>query len=278
VGTKSFKHTVWPKGMAFTVPNTRVGRKGKVTEIEFEGQETPNFTEDYGLDGVVPNEDIAIAEKEGLPDPVLVSAEFTTELVALDREVRTANLVFAAGTYDAGSKLQLAGNDRWDVAHADSQPIDDIQDALDTRIMRPNTMVLGHKAASKLLRHPVILKGFHGSDGDKGKATLSYLAELFELESVWVGRAFFNTAKKGAAPNIVRAWGNHCALLHLNPKATPTQGTTYGYTAQFGPKVGGNWEDKNIGLKGGQKVRVGESVREVVTAADLGFLLQDVVS
>ena len=39
-----------------------------------------------------------------------------------------------------------------------------------------------------------------------------------------------------------------------------------------------SWEDRNIGLLGGKVVRVGERMKELVTAPDVGFLLQNVVA
>ena len=36
--------------------------------------------------------------------------------------------------------------------------------------------------------------------------------------------------------------------------------------------------DPNIGLRGGQRVRVGESVKELVTAPDLGFFFENAVA
>jgi hypothetical protein len=53
---------------------------------------------------------------------------------------------------------------------------------------------------------------------------------------------------------------------------------TFGVTAQFGTRVAGSWDDKNIGLTGGKMVRAGESVKEVITAADLGYFVQNAVA
>lgn len=47
---------------------------------------------------------------------------------------------------------------------------------------------------------------------------------------------------------------------------------TYGFTAQFGQSVAGTIPDQRKGLRGGQIVRVGESVKEVIAANDAGYL------
>jgi hypothetical protein len=57
-----------------------------------------------------------------------------------------------------------------------------------------------------------------------------------------------------------------------------TSGATFGFTAQWGSKVAGSIEDKDIGMRGGARVRVGESVAEVLCANDLGYFFQNAVA
>ncbi|MBY6243858.1 capsid protein, partial [Methylosinus sp. Sm6] len=45
VGGESFKWTEYPLAEAFTVPSTRVGRKGRVPEVEFSGTERDGSVE-----------------------------------------------------------------------------------------------------------------------------------------------------------------------------------------------------------------------------------------
>jgi hypothetical protein len=279
VGSQVFRYLRYPIGTFFTPPETEVSRKGKPNTVEFDSDEDESQTVDQALDAPVPNADIELARsQEGMPDPKLRAAEITRELVALRREKRVADLVFANGTYSANNKVALAGNDRWDIDHADSNPLDDIEEALDVCVMRPNVMVIGRKPFSKLARHKTIVKAFHGNEGDRGKATREFIRELFELDEVLVGEGRLNIAKKGQPAQLVRVWGNHCALLHRNKNADTQGGTTFGYTAQWGGPIGGEFPNPSIGARGGVSVRIGESVKELSIANDLGFLLENVVS
>ncbi len=54
-------------------------------------------------------------------------------------------------------------------------------------------------------------------------------------------------------------------------------GVTFGFTAEWGGRIAGQWEDKNIGLRGGQRVRVGESVKELIIASQAGYFIEDAV-
>src|ERR1019366_5948186 len=56
-----FKYSVYNKGDAFSVPNTLVGRKGKVNEIDWGATEVTAEVEDHGLEDPIPERDILAA-------------------------------------------------------------------------------------------------------------------------------------------------------------------------------------------------------------------------
>lgn len=275
VGKQEFKYTKFALEEGFTIPDTKVGRRSQPNEVTFSGKEVTDSTEDYGLDDPIPKSDIDNAKGTKF-DPRAQSVQGITNLIELDREVRTAGMVFNAANYAAANKLTLAGTDQFS-DFDNSDPIGTISDALDAMIMRATIMVIGRPAFSKLARHPEIIKAVHGNSGDSGIATRQAIAALFELEEILVGEAFLNTARKGQAANMQRVWGKHLALLHRDKQATNRQGTTFGFTAQFGGRVAGSKVDGNIGLFGGERVRAGESVKEVITATDLGFFIENAV-
>jgi hypothetical protein len=273
VPTSTFKYLQYNKGDRFTVPDTLVGRKGQPNQVEYGATEAQATVVDHGLDDYVPQEDIDNAANVPGYDPKGMAAEFTTELVALSREKRCADLVFSTASYDADHKATLAGTAQW--SHASSDPMRAVTEAMDRCVMRPNILVLGRATATSLQLNPAMLKAWNGNEGDKGKIPRRALAELFEVEKVFIGEGWINIAKKGQAPNFVRVWGKSAALLHQNRRASNMQGTTFGYTAQFGSKIGAGWFDKNVGLKGCEVVRIGEQVKELIIAQDLGFLFDE---
>jgi len=277
VGQQSYKYWTWDLAEGFTVPNTHVGRTSRPNQVEFSATEQSSTTKDYALDDAIPYADLQNAPA-GI-NPRTRAAEGLMDLILLDREVRTANLVFDGDLYAANRKKPLTGSDQWD--NPDSDPIDEIAEALEAPLYRPNRMTIGRAAFAKLARHPKIVKAMHGNAGDSGIATREFLADLFELDQINVGEAFVNQAKKGKAASLAQAWGKHCLLHYTDTLSNPAAGQsrpTFGFTAQWGDRIGGEQEDKNIGMRGGVIVRVGESVDEHIVAADLAFLLQNVVS
>ena len=69
------------------------------------------------------------------------------------------------------------------------------------------------------------------------------------------------------------------ALLHINPIASIRgNAISFGYTAEYGSRVSGSIPEPKVGLRGAQRVRVGESVNEIVAASDVGYYFQNIVA
>lgn len=274
VGSQSFKYWKYNLADGFTVPDTKVGRKSAPNRVEFSATDESSSTEDHALDAPVPQADIDNAPANH--DPLGRAAEQTANLIALDREARTSSLVFNNASYAAGNKTTLSGTSQW--SHTDSNPVVAITDALDGMVMRPNIGVLGRRVSTWLRRHPKVVKSYNGSLGDEGMVPMAYLADLLELEAILVGEARLNIARPGQAVNLTRAWGPHASFIYRDKLADAASGTTFGFTAQWGDRISGSQYDGDVGMRGGQRVRVGESVRELITANDLGYFFENAVA
>jgi hypothetical protein len=270
-----FKYSKFDFGEATALISTKVGRKGTPNEIEVNMTDTPSYTEDFALDGLVPNDDITQAPPNY--DPIAASATRTWDQVQLDREVRAAGIIFNATTYPAANRTVLSGTSQW--SDANSNPIRAVGDARDQMVMAPNVMAIGQLGWTALRRNPVIISSISFSGTSNGMASLRAVADLLELDDIIVGKAWQNTARRGQTAAMGRIWGKHAALLRLD-KLANSQGAvpTFGYTAQYGSRVAGQMPDPKIGMRGGVRVRAGESVREVVCAPDLGFFFQNVAA
>ena len=279
IGTRAFKYRRFPIGEGFTVPETAVGRRGAPNVVEFGGSLEDGSVADYGLEDEIPQDDIDQAgqpNQGNVPSPQARSTEMLTNLVVLDREVRVAGIVFNPATYAGSSKIQLAGSAQW--SDASSDPIAVISDAIEGRIVRPNIAVFGSQTWTSVRRHPKIVKAVNKTSGDTGMVSREAFAEMFELEEVLVGEGFVNTANKGQNEVFSRAWGKHAAFIHRDKLADTRRGVTFGMTVPYGARVAGDSPDSRIGLRGGVRVRVGESVKELITAPDAAYFFQDAVA
>jgi hypothetical protein len=278
VGKRDFKYTLYTLADAFTIPNTRVGRRSLPTEVEFGGTDTTSSVADYGLDDVIPYDDIEQAQGTQF-DPRAQAAENLTDLLALDREKRTSDLVMNASNYASANKDTLSGTTQW--SHASSDPVTAIKNALDGMINRANVLVLSRAVASALQSHAKIVAAAYPLGGNAsvgGTVALDAIARLFELDEILVGEGFYNSAKPGQTATIVRVWPKYAAAIVRNQQANTRQGMTFGMTATWGQRVAGELPEPKIGLRGSTRLRVGESLKELLTANDLGFLWIDAVA
>jgi hypothetical protein len=278
VGRQEYKLTTYPISETFALPSTLVGRKGRPGEVDLTATEGTHSTKDYGLEDPIPQADIDNAAPNRNPRARAVMQ--LTDYIMLDREKRVADLVFAAGAYASSNKTQLSGTSQWsDFTNGD--PIGVLSAGIDACLVRPNRLVLGRAVWTKLRMHPKIVQAVvssGGSSATNGMVSRQQFADLFELEQVVVGESWVNTAKKGQTASLSRVWGKHALLYYFNPLADTQGGMTFALTAQWGERVSGERPDPDIGLRGGTRVRVGESVNEHIIAPLAAYFVQDAVA
>lgn len=275
VGGELYQWNEYTTEEKFTIPDTAAGRSGRVNEVEFTSQKRESSVRDYGLEDPIPNADIQAAAGTNF-NPLGHATEMLTELILLDREKRVADLIQNPANYSAAHKEAPTSGDKWD--HADSKPLIQLSDALEVPMARPNVLILNGVSSLALRRNPSVVRAFNGTTGADGMVPLEFIREVLELDEIIVGRGKYNAAKRGQDMNLNQLWGNHALLIHRNAQARPQGGITFGWTAQWGGRIAGDYEDRNIGLRGGRRVRVGESVDEKIVASDVAFLIQSVTA
>ncbi|QDL55307.1 phage capsid protein [Rhodoferax aquaticus] len=277
---KKFAYTKYNQADGYTVPSTRVGRKSDPTMVDFGGIIVNDECVDFGLDDLVPNDEIeawnAMDKPETAVSPLAKSTSLLTGLVLLDREIRVAGTVFSAGSYSGSNQATLSGTGQWS-DFANSNPLDALLAALDVPLFRPNTVVLGQAVWTKLRQHPRVIQAANASAQTGGAITRQQLADLLEVRDVVVGTGFVNTARRGQAATFARVWGKHCALLYVGTDLANADQPCFGFTAQFGDRIAMTMQSSK-GLRGGQQIRSGESVKEVISANDAGYFFQNAVA
>lgn len=278
VGAEAFKYTVH-RLEHFDPEDDTVGRAGRVPEVKFGVDQSDGSVADHGLESAIPQSDIdAATQQGGNYDPVANASLKLAKKIVLNRELRVAAIAFAAASYPTGNKVQLTGNDQWNSGHADADPVADIMAAIDSMMIRPNMIVVGHSTFSVLRQSSAVSQAIGGASTAGRIVSRQAIADLFEVQSIQVGDSWSNSANKGQTASQGRIWGKHMALLHVDPNPTDMDEITFMATAEHGTREASDWFDKNIGLRGGTRVRVGETVREIVLASDVGYFIEDAVA
>ena len=285
VATQVFRYVKYALADYLTQVDTTVGRKSAPNQIDWGSSEVQGATVDQALDAPVPNADINAYNlaKEAGPgmvsqsDPLNRATMLVMQTVQNRREFRASSLLFNAANYGAGNKVTLSGTSQWS-DYTNSDPLSAILAAMDLQVMRPNVGVMGRAVATKLRSHPKICKAVFGNNTDSGVVPIRALADLLELDDLYVGDGWLNTASPGQPAALSRCWGKDAAFIYRDKLAGPEGSVSFGFTAQFGDPFAGTIEDPDVGMRGGVRVRSGESVLELITANDLGYIFKGAVA
>jgi hypothetical protein len=271
---KKFTWRSYAAEQGFTVPNTSVGRKSYPTEVEFGATEHTDSTQDYALDDFVPQAD-QTDDNAGV-DPRGMAVAGLVNLITLGREIRVANTAFSAGSYAPANILTMAPGGQLSDAAVDPNEV--IEDMLDKPFYRPNVAIFGQRTWSRLRRNKKLVQAIKGTNQEAGMVSRAEFAEHFEIGEVLVGAGRFNVAAKGQPMNLQRVWGNHAAFIYRDRQAGPQSGMTWGFTAEHMSRFVRPIPDGKRGIEGGETIRVGERLKELVVAKDLGCFIQNAVA
>jgi len=277
VADESFKYLEFGKE-AFSVPETEVGRKGAVQEVNFTATSRDGSTKDHGLKTKIADKDITKAKAIDF-NIVGANTESLTQIITLRHEIEVATMIQDVNNYAVANRETLSGTDQWNDPTSD--PVRNILVAMENSLVPFTIASMGSVVWNYLRLHPKVIEFIYGTNANSGKITKAAFAEAFELEMVLVGQARVNTANIKQAPVMARAWGNDFALQHRDMTANTMAGTTFAYTASWQPhgterhvatKV---LEQMEFGVDGGLQVGVGEHKQALVTANDYGYIIKD---
>ena len=259
---------------SYSRPDTRVGRKGRPNEVSWASKEKTAAVEDFGLDDPIPQNDIDQGRKDGV-NVTGQSTEYILSLVRLDRECRVAGMVQSDTNYDAANVQTLTEGQGFDNDEVDADGI--IVDLLEKPMIRPNIGIMSSFAWGKVSRNALLVKAIKGQLTGK-KITPEDFCTHFELDALLIGKSRKNRVVKGKAPILERVWGPHIAFHYRDLAASTQRGVTWGLTVPYGTPVSGALPDRDIGLRGGVRVRAGESLKEIVLAPGAGCLIKNAIA
>jgi hypothetical protein len=273
VGKMSDSYFTYTKGEGMRRQSTLVGPKSKAQEDYFTLSATTYDALYHALQGFVSYADQRAADAP--LDLLMDETEYLTNKILLDYEKEVAGLVFASATYASANKA--SPGTKW--GNASSTPISDITTAIDAivGVQGPFTAAIGRAAWTSLRQHPDILAAFQLSGGGGVLASQQQIAGYFGFDELIIGDSWENTANRGATAAFSRIWSDHM-LVFKRANGLKVREVSLGYT--FVPeefKVS-RWEDLSLGPDGGEWIKPAWAYDAKVIAADVGYLIYDVVS
>lgn len=271
--------------------------RAPATESEGSGYTVDN-TPSFFCDPIAFHKDID-AQLRANADAALNLDREAMELVMhkllIRREVDFASNFFAGGVwtndYDGVASSPGANQTiQWsDTTSGD--PIGDIRAAkttvLESTGYEPNTLVLGQHVVDSLVDHPDIVDRIKYSggvgNGNPARASLTTLAQLFDIERILVSKAIQNTAAEKATNAHSFILGKKALLCYVPPSPglmTPAAGYTFswqgylGTTNEFGVAI------SRFPMRHLKAERVeGEMAYDMkLVSADLGYFWDSIVA
>ncbi len=277
VGKRSDKFTKYNKEDSYRLVDDKIGPKSLPNEVDW-GTSTDNYSvKDHALGDWLPQE--TIDNSDNPVHPEVDTNDFLNLLLDVAQEKRVADLIFAAGTYPSGNKVQLSGTGQWGQSADD--PIGNILTAIETCFVRANTIVMGSDVWMIFRKLPEVLDAVKGSTRYQGSpgglATVDECKGLFEVENWLVGRSRYISSKEGQTATYARLWGKQCAALYVE-KNPGVRSITFGGTFVETRRMTMRDFDPKRGIKGAHYIKTAWNSDEKIIASDLGYYIQDAVA
>lgn len=257
----------------------KAGTRGRPGEVKYSlNSNTLSYSvTDYAL------MDFVSADEESNADapiqPRAKATKIVTNHLNMLREQRVATLVFGSSNYGSNTQA-LAGANQWDQNTSD--PVQALEDAIETCFVRPDTLVLGAQVYTKLRNHPKFLQYILSRAATaQGAVPLrineQLIADAFGLRKCIVGRAKYNSANEGATVSSTYFWTKSAALLKVSDPSVEFDGSFA--TFRYGTMETSAIPDLLPGPRGGTYIKVAHSDADVkVAGGNSGYLFTTVVA
>lgn len=170
------------------------------------------------------------------------ATQYVTHKLLIRRERLFQQRYLAGNIWFNGGASASAGQDvTWGAANSD--PIKDVRDAIrgvHTRTgYRPNKMLIGRTAYDTLVDNDEILSRITGgaTAAQPAQVVRTLIAQLFELDEIYVMDSVVNTAAEGASETNVLI-GSNDAVIYYAPNSVgleePTAGVQFSWTGLMG--------------------------------------------
>lgn len=272
--TCRFFYHNWNTTQPYEFVNDFTGQLGIVHEIQ-NPETVLSFSnvEDHGLDMRITwcmDQAVAAGACAGVPQNYMESsAEHLMSLLMLNREQRVVALIDDPAFYPAGNTSAIPGGEELD-GPTPFNPLDVLSDIIANSNVGFNWMATSKKIAALLRRNP----NFLGNVDARGVVSNQAIAQTLGLDGMCEGRAYGNVGG-----TLTPLWGNYILLFSKNPAfsgGTECPAPTFAFTARNGGLFTGDIFQPQNGLRGTRYLRVGESVKEVVTNYQFGYLLTNI--
>jgi len=214
INSKLVNYYKFARADANRITDSQMAPDGMPNQRKFTKALATTEVEPFGLFDRIPVSDISSQSDGG--DLEMDTVEDLADDLLAGREKRVADLVMTAANYGSANKITLT-NAWTDLAN--STPIQDIQTGLRACALPANIMVMDQVSWDAFRVHPDILDRLGGPTRGTGMVTQAQVAEIFDLEAVYIGKTKYNSANPTATASFDYIWPQGKVLLARQPKS-----------------------------------------------------------
>lgn len=251
----------------FNIPEAKRNPRGVYKEIDWTATKDSYFAEEYGLEGRIDDRERANAVGEFALDETMT--ETLTDSILLNRERRVANLV--TSTANVTQNTTLVGSAQW--SDPASTPRANIATGRATIVgvtgLRPNTVAMGWRVWESFQTNVQFTDFLDGSE-----PTLAEAARFFQVDTVLVAEALYNSAKEGQTTTLGDIWGKDLLLFRREMRPALRR-PSFGYQMVVQGLRVFRYREAQVNC---DVIRVNEIRAEKLVAVQLGYLIKNVVA
>ena len=271
VEKQSNLYATWDLRDQLAYPDDTIGKKGDVKQLTSNVDLSASYyCGEYGLEEYV---DLSTLDNADEPLQPLVHATFkVNDAILWNQEKRIVDVMTATSNYGSNYTTIAVGSE-WNTAGG-GNPVGLIQTAVSSVLPGPGpTRKVGfcsYPVYLALAKHPQI-RDLHKYT-QPGFMSPAYLAQVFDLDALLVGKAWKDTANKGSSLSLDRIWPDVFGVV--NVMNSPMKDSySFGVTFRWGQKFSEVRFERNRGRRGGYVTKTAASYVPKVTASYAGYLL-----
>lgn len=205
------------------------------------------------------------------------AVEFVTQRLLLRREIQWVTDYFTTSVWATDATPANLWSD-----YLTSDPQADIENAKEVVLAStgflPNTLTIGYTVFRYLKQHPAIRDQFKYTSASN--ITAQMLAQVFEVDNLYIARAIKATNNEGAAGAYSFTHGKHALLCYVNPtpgEMQPSAGYTFAWD-YAGSGAGIGIDSFDIREKKTTRFEGEMSFDNKATGTDLGYFFNGAVA